>query len=194
MGQLSFFSADFAPPRISDLGGLLAAHGQVVVAPGGARLSILLPEHWRAEALATECAGRGVTAKVVKVEGPAPFLLRTDKDPQLLGLAAAWTKGAVKSVPDTLGADPGMLRCWAISAGRLDSPGYLLGLDPHAPDTHEALGSVCARAGLAGSLIGIRGGGPGIRIVGHRRLTRLVEFLGQVPEGAPEGAFPESDY
>ncbi|AZI57162.1 hypothetical protein EH165_02295 [Nakamurella antarctica] len=194
MAQLSFYSADVNEPQLVDLGGILAAHGQVVVHGSSARLSILVADRWRATALQEECTVRGVAAKVIEVEGPAPFLLQTEKEPQLAGLASAWTRGAVKSVPDGLIADPGLLRCWAISAGRTFSPGYILGLDPHAPDTHDGLSTACAKAGLAGSLIGVRGGGPGVRIVGHRRLVRLVEYLGQPPEGARDADFPVADY
>ncbi len=84
----------------------------------------------------------------------------------------------------------GLLRCWVLAAGRPDDSGFLLGLDPHAPDTYEPLAAACARAGVAGSLIGVRGGGPGIRVVGYRRISRLAELLGSPPFGAPRGVFP----
>ena len=38
---------------------------------------------------------------------------------------------------------------------------YLLGLDPHAPDTHSPLASALMRVGIAPTLIGTRGGSPG---------------------------------
>jgi hypothetical protein len=96
----------------------------------------------------------------------------------------------VKAVPAGLVAGAGLLRCWTLAGGRPDESGFVLGLDRHAPDTYEPLGSACARAGLAGTLIGIRSGGPGLRVVGHRRSTRLVELLGTPPPEAPAGAFP----
>ena len=65
VSQLSLFSADLTPPQLSDLGGLLAAHGQIAAGPDGFRLSILLTDQWRAEALLRECRVRDVTAEVV---------------------------------------------------------------------------------------------------------------------------------
>ena len=65
MSQLSLFSADLTPPQLSDLGGLLAAHGQIAAGPDGFRLSIMLADRWRAEALLRECRVRDVTAEVV---------------------------------------------------------------------------------------------------------------------------------
>ena len=65
MSQLSLFSADLTPPQLSDLGGLLAAHGQIAAGPDGFRLSIMLADQWRAEALLRECRVRDVTAEVL---------------------------------------------------------------------------------------------------------------------------------
>ena len=52
MSQLSFFSAESVPPAVADLTGVLAAAGQVVMVGGGARLSVVVEELWRARALA----------------------------------------------------------------------------------------------------------------------------------------------
>ena len=42
------------------------------------------------------------------------------------------------------------LRLWALTAGAPDGRGgYLLGLDPHAPQTHQALVAATTRAGIA---------------------------------------------
>ena len=194
MGQLSFFSAALAAPRLEDLGGLLVAHGQTVLNNTGARISILLVDEWRAEVLAKACQIRDIEAEIMQVEGPAPYLLRTERRIELLTLARSFTRGAVKSIPENLQVSPGLLWCWAIAAGRPDGTGYLLGMDPHAPDTHDPLMEACARAGIAGAMIGIRGGGPGVRIVGHRRLERLVEILGDPPVGAPPDAFPAPEH
>jgi hypothetical protein len=216
MTQLSLFSADLAEPQVADLGGLLATHGQIAQDPTGARLSVLLDAAWRAEALLRECRVRDVPAEMVPVlpgqpagvteaeaeaeaeaadpSGWAPSgreaLVRTARSPELRGIATAWTRGAVKAVPDWLEVNAGLLRCWVLAAGRSDEAGFLLGLDPHAPDTYEPLAAACARAGIAGSLIGVRGGGPGIRVVGYRRISRLAELLGSPPLGAPRGVFP----
>lgn len=258
VSQLSLFSADLTPPQLSDLGGLLAAHGQIVAGPDGFRLSILLADQWRAEALLRECRVRDVAAEVLAgpavsaagaagasgaagaagepvpddpdpggpipdahlpdapaparrppdatpadsqpPDGPAPFaagdrvraatVFRSQRTSVLADLAANWTRGAVKAVPVGLTLTPGFLRCWTIAAGQPAAVGFLLGLDPHAPDTYEPLAAVCAAAGLAGSLLGIRGGGPAVRIVGYRRCARLAEMIGTPPPEAPRGAFP----
>jgi hypothetical protein len=204
VSQLSLFSADLTPPQLDDLGGLLAAHGQLGVGGDGVRLSILLEEQWRADALQRECRVRDVPALVVESDGPGQLresdaasterptavLLRTERTRLLTALAADWTRGAVKSAPTDLMVTAGFLRCWTIAAGRPATIGFLLGLDPHAPDTHEPLAAACAAAGLAGSLLGIRGGAPAVRIVGYRRCSRLAEMIGTPPPEAPAGAFP----
>ncbi len=66
MTQLSLFSADLTPPQLTDLGGLLAAHGQLSASPDGVRLSILLGDHWRATALLRECRVRDVPAEITE--------------------------------------------------------------------------------------------------------------------------------
>lgn len=216
MSQLSLFSADLTPPRVEDLGGLLAAHGQISRTGSGTRLSILLTDEWRARALLRELRVRDVQAEYLPADqaladgligddmrqgiaqpeptGTAPrtsgVLLRTIRTAELDALCAAWTRGAVKSVPAGLTAAAGLLRCWTLAAGRPDETGFRLGLDRHASDTYEPLASSCARAGLAGALIGVRGGGPALRIVGRRRYARLVELLGTPPPEAPAAAFP----
>jgi len=190
--QLSLFSADLTPPRLEDLGGLLAAHGQVAGGPDGVRLSILLVDTWRAEALLRECRVRDVPSQLAAVDGTdasATVLLRTERLTGLSVLAQEWTRGAVKAVPADITLTPGFLRCWTLAAGHPAEVGFVLGLDPHAPDTYEPLAAACAAAGLAGSLLGVRGGGPAVRIVGHRRCARLSEMIGTPPPEAPSGAF-----
>lgn len=197
MSQLSLFSADLTPPQLDDLGGLLAAHGQVAAGRDGVRLSVLLGDAWRAAALLRECRVRDIPAEITEATAdlvgsadPSSVLLHTDRTPLLAGLAADWTSGAVKAVPVEIALTAGLLRCWTLAAGRPAEIGFLLGLDPHAPDTHEPMAAACAAAGLAGSLLGVRGGGPAVRIVGYRRCTRLAEMIGTPPPEAPRGAFP----
>jgi len=190
MTQLSLFSADLTPPRLEDLGGLLAAHGQVAGGQDGVRLSILLADGWRAYALLRECRVRDVPSQTAPTEDPdTTVLLRTERISVLEPLATQWTRGAVKAVPVDISLTPGFLRCWTLAAGHPSEVGFVLGLDPHAPDTHEPLAAACAAAGLAGSLLGVRGGGPAVRIVGHRRCSRLSEMIGTPPPEAPPGAF-----
>ncbi|MGS0686483.1 hypothetical protein ACVBEQ_15250 [Nakamurella sp. GG22] len=217
MTQLSLFSADLTPPQLADLGGLLAAHGQLTVGDGGTRVSILLADEWRAAALLRECRVRDIPAKVSDVTAPGDVepdaaadvvidpaadpaadperpvgrtLLATDRSPLLAGLADEWTRGAVKAVPPGLVVGAGFLRVWTLAAGRPAEIGFLLGLDPHAPDTHEPLAAACAASGLTGSLLGVRGGGPAVRIVGYRRCSRLAEMIGTPPPEAPPHSFP----
>ncbi len=217
MTQLSLFSADLTPPQLADLGGLLAAHGQLTVGEGGARVSILLADEWRATALLRECRVRDIPAKVSDVTAPGEVetdpvadavvdldadpaadperpsgrtLLATDRTPLLAGLADDWTRGAVKAVPPGLMVGAGFLRVWTLAAGRPAEIGFLLGLDPHSPDTHEPLAAACAASGLTGSLLGVRGGGPAVRIVGYRRCSRLAEMIGTPPPEAPPHSFP----
>ena len=74
--QLSLFSADLTPPQLSDLAGLLAAHGQLTVGEGGIRLSILLADEWRAAALLRECRVRDIPAEGVRRHTRFPALGR----------------------------------------------------------------------------------------------------------------------
>lgn len=183
VSQLSFFSAESVPPAVADLTGVLAAAGQVVVVGDGARLSVVVDELWRAAALAEMMTAAGLTAEITRTEEETP-LVRTAIDPRLLGIAAQWTRGAVKTVPNQWLPGPRELRAWTLASGSPEADRYLLGLDPHAPDTHSALASALMRVGIAPTLIGTRGARPALRISGRRRLLRLVENVGEPPEGS----------
>ena len=187
VSQLSFFSAESVPPAVADLTGVLAAAGQVVIVGGGARLSVVVDAVWRAAALADMVVAAGLKAEITRTEEDTP-LVRTAVDGRLLGLAAEWTRGAVKTVPPAWLPGPRELRAWTLAAGSPDSDRYLLGLDPHAPDTHSPLASALMRIGIAPTLIGTRGANPALRISGRRRLSRLVETVGDPPDGAEAGA------
>ncbi len=189
MIQLSLFSADLIAPQLTDLGGLLAAHGQFAAGPRGLHMSIRVAELWRAEALQRECRVRDVLAELSTSED-GTTVLRSESTDEVALLASAWTAAAVKNVPADLTVTAGFLRCWTVAAGCRGDVGFLLGLDPAAPQTYEPLAAACAAAGLAGSLLGPRLGGPAVRIVGHRRCLRLVQMIGTPPPCAPAGAFP----
>ena len=184
MSQLSFFSAESVPPAVADLTGLLAAPGQVVlVASGsqqGARLSVVVDRLWRAEALAEMIVEAGLQPEIGRTDENTP-LVRTAPDPRLSVIAKSWTRGAVKTVPAQWLPGPRELRAWTLAAGTPEADRYLLGLDPHAPDTHSALASALMRVGIAPTLIGTRGTHPALRISGRRRLSRLVENVGEPP-------------
>ena len=116
--------------------------------------------------------------------------MRTPFRADLVPLAMAWTRGAVKAVPPGLALDGAALRLWAMAAGRASDGGYLLALDPHAPDTFEPLGGALARCGLAATMLGVRGGGPGLRVSGLRRLNRLAELVGGPPVESAQSHWP----
>ncbi len=183
VSQLSFFSAESVPPAVADLTGVLAAAGQVVTVGSGARLSVVVDTLWRATALAAMMTAAGLQAEITRTEEATP-LVRTAVDSRLLGIAADWTRGAVKTVPSEWLPGPRELRAWTLAAGVPEADRYLLGLDPHAPDTHSALAAALMRVGIAPTLIGTRGARPALRISGRRRLLRLVENVGEPPDGA----------
>ncbi|MDD7812588.1 hypothetical protein PP713_08460 [Mycobacterium sp. CSUR Q5927] len=180
MSQLSFFSAESVPPSVTDLTGLLAGPGQIVVTGGAARVSVVVDAHWRAVALAELISEAGLLPEITRTEEDTP-LVRTAVDPRLRVLADAWTRGAVKNVPPQWLPGPRELRAWTLAAGAAEADRYLLGLDPHAPDTFAPLASAMMRAGIAPTLIGTRGSRPALRITGRRRLARLVENVGESP-------------
>lgn len=181
--QLSFFSAESVPPAVADLTGVLAAAGQVVMVGGGARLSVVVDQLWRATALAEMIDEAGLVPEITRTEEDTP-LVRTAADPRLRVIAAEWTRGAVKTVPPLWLPGPRELRAWTLAAGSPEADRYLLGLDPHAPDTHSPLASALMRVGIAPTLIGTRGSRPALRISGRRRLSRLVENVGEPPQAA----------
>ncbi len=190
MSQLSFFTAESVPPAVADLSGVLAASGQIVMvgAPGdsgvaGARLSVVVDQVWRASALADMIREAGLVPEIGRTDEDTP-LVRTTVHPSLVRLAAEWTRGAVKTVPPRWLPGPRELRAWTLAAGHPEGDHYLLALDPHAPDTHSPLASALMRVGIAPTLIGTRGGRPALRISGRRRLSRLVENVGEPPEDA----------
>jgi len=184
VSQLSFFSAESVPPAVADLTGILAAPGQVVVVGVGdeqaARLSVVVDRLGRAEALAEMIAEAGLQPELARTDENTP-LVRTAVDVRLLPIAVQWTLGAVKTVPPQWLPGPRELRAWTLAAGSPEADRYLLGLDPHAPDTHSALASAMMRVGIAPTLIGTRGAHPALRISGRRRLSRLVENVGEPP-------------
>ena len=138
VSQLSFFSAESLPPAVSDLTGVLAAPGQIVTVGGGARLSVVVDQFWRAQALGRMIDEAGLTAEITQTEENTP-LVRTAVDARLRPMAGEWTRGAVKTVPPLWLPGPRELRAWTLAAGSPDADRYLLGLDPHAPDTDSPL-------------------------------------------------------
>lgn len=183
------FSAEARPPQVSDLAGLLCGPGRITRFGAGdqARLSIVLPDPARAPAVATACAATGIAVTAVRTDSGG-VALRTAFRCDLVGLARAWMRGSVKCVPEGWQLDGPALRMWALAAGRPDDRGgYLLGLDPHAPETHLPLIAAATRAGLPPAR---DGRGPALRISGTRRVARLVELVGPVPPGTATAEWP----
>lgn len=184
MSQLSFFSAESVPPAVADLTGILAASGQVVLVGSGehqgARLSVVVDRLWRAQALAEMMLEAGLEPEIARTDENTP-LVRTSVDSRLLPISGEWTRGAVKTVPPQWLPGPRELRAWTLASGTPEADRYLLGLDPHAPDTYSPLASAMMRVGIAPTLIGTRGAHPALRISGRRRLSRLVENVGEPP-------------
>ncbi|HEU5109558.1 MAG TPA: hypothetical protein VFT95_13525 [Micromonosporaceae bacterium] len=190
MPQLSFYSAEANTPRVRDLAGLLCGSGQVESFGGtAARLSVVVDEPWRVAAITAACAERGVVAEPAGAEDGG-LLVRTPFRTDLAPLAVVWTGAAGKVVPAGLALDGALLRLWAMAAGRWVDSGYLLELDPRAPETHEPLAGDLARRGLAATMLGVRGGGPGLRVSGPRRCNRLAELVGPVPNAAGRASWP----
>lgn len=126
--------------------------------------------------------GRGFAAEV-SASGSGHPLVRTAFLRDLAPLAAAWTRGAVKSVPAGCALDGPSLRLWLLAGGRPgERSGYLLDLDPRAPDTHRPLVEALARAGIRGVQRGPKAT-PAVQITGRRRLAALAALVAEAPPG-----------
>jgi hypothetical protein len=189
--QLSFFTAGAQSPDVADVEGLLAGPGQVVTVGAEARVSVVADAEWRVAALLAAFAERGLGgSRAVSVEGHEA--VRTDFRAELLPLARAWARGAVKAPPAGFALDGPRLRLWVVAAGRSDDHGYLLPLGEADLPSWEAVGAALAAAGLAAVLIGPRAGGPAYRVTGRRRLLRLAELVGDPPMGVRPGEWPDT--
>ncbi|MDQ3151192.1 MAG: hypothetical protein M3R63_05515 [Actinomycetota bacterium] len=191
MGQPSLFSEQARAPQLDDLVGLLCASGQVLGFGRGvaARISVVVADPWRADEVARSFTVRGLLPELRRSD-EGHSVVRTAFVADLAPLAGRWTRGAVKACPEGLQLDGPVLRLWASVAGGSDGRGYVLGLDPHAPDTHLPLAAALASAGLAAVLLGPRSGGPALRVTGRRRTVRLAELVGDAPTAAPSGSWP----
>jgi hypothetical protein len=189
MSQMSLFSAAAREPRVADLDGLLAGPGQVVRRGATARISIVVAEQWRVEALTAELALISITAEHDDAE-PGSTTVRTPWLAELLPVADAWTAGAVKRPPPDWALDGARLRWWCLAAG-WGQPGlYSLALGVSDQPAWQAVGSALAACGVPGALVGPRADGPAYRVVGQRRLARLRELVGDPPDGVPDAAWP----
>jgi hypothetical protein len=183
--QFSLFGAEAAAPERADLDGVLLAGGHWARSAAGARLSVVVADQWRADALVAAFAERGVAGPDAIVASATGFGVRTAFTPDLTEDAARWTRGAREGLPLGFRLGAGGLRLWAISAGRRDEVGYLLATPGADDPIHLAAGAQLSRLGVAAVSLAQRGG-PGWRVTSAKRLRRLVELLGPAPDGGAE--------
>jgi hypothetical protein len=189
MSQLSLFGAAAREPALSDLEGLLAGNGQVVRRGDVARLSVLVVEQWRVDALVALMSDLfGLVADVITAE--AGTAVGTPWLAPLRPIADAWTFGAVKRPPEGWVLDGARLRWWCLSSGRQAAGMYTLTLGASDEHAWAPIGAALAVAGVPGALVGPRADGPAYRVVGRRRLVRLLELVGDRPDGVPTDAWP----
>jgi len=182
--QFSLFGAEAADPVLEDLDGLLLAGGDWVRGGSrpGARLSVLVAERWRAEALRAEFAARSLASDTAPAPGEL-IAVRTEFTEVLAPHAARWTRGASLRAPADLALTACGLRLWALAAGKADEAGYLLLMDSSDAALHRRAGGELARLGVAAVDVGVRMG-PGWRVTSVKRLRRLAELVGEPPSGA----------
>jgi hypothetical protein len=190
MSQLSLFGAMAREPALADVEGLLAGNGQVVRRADSARVSVVVAEDWRVRALADEMrSALGLEAEVGPAESGTsvgtPWLA------ELRSTADAWFRGAIKCPPAGWVLDGSRLRWWCLASGWSASGMYSLALGTNDEHGWLAVGSALSAVGVPGVLVGPRADGPAYRIVGRRRLARLVELIGDRPDGVPEDAWPQ---
>lgn len=194
MTQFSLFGAEAARPALDDLDGLLVAGAHWVRSGATARLSLVVPDPWRARELAAAFAERGVGGDDAIV--PAVGNRATSGDDRAVGhgvrtafcdilstSAARWTRGANQVVPADFALASGGLRLWTIANGSRDDLGFLLRTPSADERLHHLAGAGLSRLGVAAVSLAKRGG-PGWRITSARRLRRLAELVGPAPDGA----------
>jgi hypothetical protein len=183
--QFSLFGAATAQPCLDDLDGVLLGGGHWVRVGPDARLSAVVADRWRAAALHAAFAERDLAEPaepIVSAEGG--FAVRTAVTPALATPSARWIRGASIGPPAGLVLTPLGLRLWALTAGRADQVGYLFATAQPDDPVHSVAGAQLSRLGLGAVSLTARGGGPGWRITSVKRLRRLAELLGEVPDGA----------
>lgn len=186
---MSLFDSDGADASIDDVDGLLLGTGHVVRRDGCARVSVLVDDVWRAEALCAELAARDLdpTYEINRDEGSA-LVVRTALAARLLPIADRWQQGRRRR--GTVRLTGGALRLWVLCAGRRSEAGYLLGLPPTEELRWPRAGAALTEAGLEATLVGPRGGGPAYRVTSAKRLARLAALVGPRPDTAPDYLWP----
>jgi hypothetical protein len=202
MSQLSLFGAGMTDPSLDDLEGLLAGPGSLERRGDAARLTVPANDDWRAEVLLRGFAGLHAGGEVVHLPGHGDNRLhvRTDFLTGLYQLALRWHSPLGKHAPSGhagLRLDGARLWWWCVAGGTSEAAGYRLQLGAQDGDAvWSAAGAALAAAGVPGVLVGQRSAsadGPAYRVVGIRRLVRLVELVGAAPAGVPPGAWPAAE-
>jgi hypothetical protein len=183
--QFSLFGAAAAEPTRADLGGVLLGGGHWVRSGPRARLSVVVADRWRAEALAAAFEERALEGDDPIVPAEGGFGVRTRFSGELVDAAVRWTRGAVEGPPADFALTAGGLRLWAVTSGRRDEVGYLFGTAEADDAVHIAGGAQLSRLGVAAVSIAHRGG-PGWRVTSMKRLRRLAELLGEAPSGGAD--------
>jgi hypothetical protein len=186
MTQFSLFGAAVAEPALDDLGGVLLGGGHWVRSAAGARLSVVVRDRWRADALVATFVALGIDCSDALVEAEGGFAARTAFAAGLVEAAVSWTRGANEAPPPAFVLSAGGLRMWAITAGQPDEVGYLLATAERDDAVHLAGGAQLSRLGLGAVSISSRSR-PGWRVTSIKRIRRLVELLGEAPPGAEQG-------
>lgn len=193
MTQFSLFGAAVAAPTLSDLDGVVLAGGWWVRSDAGARLSVIVADRWRADALVEEFHIREIGCRATDpavVAAENGLAVRTMFTEDLLPHALLWTRGANQGPPPNFSLSAGGLRLWCLAAGQRDEVGYLLATAEPDDPIHVSAGAQLARIGVpAVSLAHPRGvhTGPGWRVSSAKRMRRLVELVGPAPEGCADG-------
>lgn len=187
--QLLLFASEGAEPTVDDLDGLMFGPGHVVRRADTARLSVLVDDVWRAEALLAEFEARDLRGEFAPSrEDSGKLVVRTDFTERLTPLAARWAAGGrARQAARLSGA---ALRLWVIAAGRAGDDAFLLPLPPTDQDRWQISGAALAARGLRATMVGPRGGGPAYRITSHKRLAKLALLVGEPPSGAPPYCWP----
>lgn len=184
MTQFSLFGAAAADPSLDDLDGVLLAGGQWVRQGRSARLSVVVADRWRADALAEEFAQRTVAGSdAIVTSAENGFGVRTAFAESLAPVAARWSRGANQGPPPGFALSAAGLRLWALASGRTDQSGYLLATARPDDLVHLAAGAQLSRLGVAAVSVSARGR-PGWRVTSLKRIRRLAELLGPAPAGA----------
>ena len=187
---MSFFSAGARPAAVDDLEGLLCGPGQVVRQDDSARISVIVREDWRVDALLAALTALDLDGGTADAHEEGGTAVRTPFDARLVPLAERWSGAGTKKAPLDLTLDGPRLRWWTMAAGHLDPQGYVLRLGPQDELVWPAVGAALVRAGLPAAQIGPRADGPAYRINGRRRLARLRELVGERPPGVPDDVWP----